>query len=146
VLDGNFTLGEGHFDLVGDLTISGEGFVFAYQSTQTSRILAGATLTLDLNVTFSYDPPIASNGLLQMISNSAMIALNNATLFATAKGLKLTTGTLAIDGASNLISQGINAAQAIQFGDGVSSANDLAIYWWPAGILNLQGYIVDANV
>lgn len=146
VLDADYTFSTGRFDIVGDVCITGAGHSFIYTSTQQSKIQESSTLTLDSGVTFSYAPANQINNAICFRDATSILKLNNATLFATSAGLSLKKGTLLIDGASVLFSQGVNASQAICFGDGISSSNNVAVHFLPAGALSCSGFIVDNNV
>lgn len=145
-LDGNFSFTQGSFDIVGDVSIQGANKIFSYRTTQSSTIQAGSSLILDAGLTFSYAPTNNANSLLQCIDKSSQLKLNGATLFATAVGLNLTKGTLFIDGLSALSSDGANTSQAISFGDGINSSNNMNIEFLPAGVLSCSGFIVDNNI
>jgi hypothetical protein len=146
VMDGNTTFTTGRFDVIDNTTIQGQGFVFAYQTNAVSTVSANAALILDTGVTFSYAPSTASNTLFRLSAGGQLI-MNSATLYASTAGLKLTQGELIIDGQSFLSSSATNAAQAIQFGDGVSAVNNLTIHMLPASDLQiLSGIVVYANL
>ncbi|MCX5921741.1 MAG: hypothetical protein NTX86_00190 [Candidatus Dependentiae bacterium] len=94
---GDFTFGNGALRFSNAVLLQGDA-VFAYQSVQTSTLLAQATLTLDSGFTFSYDSG-TSPDLLVCVNNSSKIVLNNAaTLHATTQGLNLTNGSMIIQG------------------------------------------------
>jgi len=102
---------------------------------------------LENNVTFNYDPPVASNALLILDAPTAEIRLNGATLHATTTGLRLTKGVFSMDRLSTLSSEATVAAEAIIFGDGVDAANNVNIQGLPAENLNItQGIVVFDNV
>ncbi len=145
-LDGNFSFTVGKMDIIGDVHFAGNGDIFTYRSTQASTIQLGSSLILDSGITFSYAPTSNANSLLQFINKSSQLRLNSATLFASIEGLNLIKGTLLVDGFSLLSSVGANLAQAISFGNGVSSVNNMAIEFLPAGVLSCNGFIVDNNV
>jgi hypothetical protein len=76
------------------------GYVFAYESTQTSTIDAQSTLLLDTNFTFSYYPANYVTNLLQCVDYTSEFILHNASLISTPSGMDLTTGTVIIEGIS----------------------------------------------
>ena len=147
VLDGDYTFTKGHFDVVKDLHVVGDGYIFAYQSDQVSTISGCGRMILDQGVTFSYDPPTTNRDLIKLVNSTAELMLNGATLHSTTTGMRLTKGTLVIYGRSYVSSEATVEAEAISFGDGVSAANNLDIQWLPAANFEvLQGHVVYNNV
>lgn len=147
VQDNNYSFTQGRFDVLGNFTLQGDGYSFIYNSNQKSRILANGNMIFDSGITFSYDPIINSNALLQLTSINSTISLNSATIATGATGLQLTTGLLSIDGLSFLMNGGATPSQGIIWGDGVTSANNLQLEWQPAANLQLvSGFLIDNNV
>src|SRR5581483_1107251 len=131
-LESNYSFTLGHFDIFGDLTIVGDGLTFAYQSPVASTIQSEARLILDHGLTFSYAPASSSQTLLSFVDSTAQLLLKGATLFATTTGMQLTKGKVVIDSNSFLSCDGTSGNQAILFGDGLSSANNITMQWLPA--------------
>lgn len=143
----NFVFPFGALQFNDQVNMQGNGFVFVYESVQTSSIQPDARLTLDSDITFSYAPAVADNSLLQLTESTSELRLNGSTLFATTAGLQLTQGKLTIDGKSFLSNDAVIDAQAIQFGDGVSPVNNLTVKLLPAATLELiKGRVVYNNV
>jgi len=146
-LAGNYTFTTGHFDVLSDLRIVGDGLAFVYQSNVVSTIQPDGRLILDHGVTFSYAPAIANRNLLSFVDSTAQLLLKGATLFSTVTGLQLTKGQVVVDSNSFLSCDGTVDGQAISFGDGISSANNVTIQWLPAATLEiLKGRVVYNNV
>lgn len=107
VLDDDFTFSIGSMafkDLVG---IIGDGFVFAYQSQETSTILPNSTLRLDDGVTFSYDPAFNdSQDLLCLYDRTAKLELLGTTLHITDTGMRITTGQIHVRRDSDVYASG----------------------------------------
>lgn len=147
VLDGNFTLTQGRFDVVGVLDIAGNGNSFIYQSDQVCTVSSNAKLIIDDGVTFSYAPRIASNSLLNMADKTSFLKLQSGSLYATSTGLRLLKGNFEVDGLSSLISDATTSANGILFGDGVSVTNNMNIHMFPAAKLNIsKGFVRYRNV
>jgi hypothetical protein len=147
VLDGNYSFTVGKFDVIKDLEVSGNGFVFAYRTDQVSTISSTGRLILDEGVTFSYDPRSSSRNLLRFSDASAELVLNSATLYATTTGINLTKGYMVVDGSSFLAAEGSTAATGITFGDNATAVNNFCIELMPAASLNiLRGLVSYANV
>jgi hypothetical protein len=147
VLDGNFTLTQGRFDVIGELDIVGNGYSFRYQSDQVCTVSSNAKLIIDDGVTFSYAPRIASNSLLNMADNTALLRLQGGSLYATSTGLRLLKGNFEVDGFSSLISDATSSANGILFGDGALVNNNVNIHLLPAAELNIsKGYVGYRNV
>lgn len=91
--DFTFTLGGMNFcnscELVGDA-------VFSYESTISTTISSGASLTLDGGITFSYAPLSGAQDLLVFQDATSQIFLQQATLYAVPTGLLLTRGSMVV--------------------------------------------------
>ena len=153
VLDDDYVFDTGHFEILKDVTISGDGHSFIYQSTEPSTIRGRApqlianglcqpgfcgSLILDKGVTFSYDSTLSST-LLVLEDASSKIVMNSAILAETA-GLQLTKGKLLVDGKSTFVT-----TQGITLGDGIA-ANNACLEMWPAGNLELFGTLIKKNI
>lgn len=141
IMDGNFTFTQGKFDVLTNLTLTGDGKIFSYRTTQTSNILNTAQLTVDQGVTFSYAPTNASKTLLMLQGSQAVLALAGGNLDASASGIQLTKGLVNVSG-NIALSGGTTGAT---LGDG-TSANNLTLDLSPAAVLNLSGNVVFNNV
>ena len=147
VLDGNYSFTVGRFDVIKDFEVAGDGFNFNYQTDQVSTITTYGRFILDNGVTFSYDPGIASQNLINFSDDNSELILRSATLHSTAVGLQLLKGYMQIEGLSFLSAEGPSAATGILFGDGVSAANNFCIEWLSAANLELlQGFATYDNV
>jgi len=145
--DGNFSFTKGHFDVIDEWLLSGDGYTFVYQSDQISTIQEYGCMNLDTGFTFSYDPSINSNLLLHMITDTSKFKLSDATLFATNVGLQLIKGKLIIDGNCSIISEATMNSQAVQFGDGIDSSNDLTVQWLAkSGLEVSSGMVIYDNI
>ena len=145
VLDANYALTEGAFDVIGPFELSGE-YVFAYETNQSSTIWQDSSMIFDTGFTFSYAPSVNYRTLIEMTDDTSKIYMNGATLRATTTGLQLTKGTLVLDhknylynGPDGLLPATLNTA--IAFGDG-TPANDLSLEIMPGGNIELMtGYL-----
>jgi len=147
ILDDDYTFTMGHFDVVKDWHIKGKNQTFAYQSPEQSTIQECGRMIVDYKVTFSYDPITTDNDLLSLTNDTSQLILRGATLSSTATGLQLTKGKLLIERKSYVDSQATNVNEAISFGDGVSSTNNLNIQFFPGAVLQLtNGFLVDNNI
>jgi len=147
ILDGNYSFSLGRFDVLQDWRVIGDCYTFAYQSDQVSTIQENATMILDKGLTFSYDPSIDSNTLLQLADDTAALQLNGATLYVSDAGLQLTKGRLLIDDTSCITSTGLVAADGVIFGDGSSVANNLTVQFLAdSGIEVTSGFLSFQNV
>jgi len=144
--DDNYNFTTGKLDITGDLEIFGPNKTFSYQSTTTSFIRENGTLILDNNLTFSYNPSISNNQLINLTNNTSKIVLNGATLHAS-YGLELTKGILEIKRNATLSSEGTTESESIIFGDGSDSSNNLIIKMRPGNKLNVaSGKVINKNV
>lgn len=147
VLDTDFTFTEGKFVVQGESEIQGLNKEFKYQSDATSTIDSFSRFIINSGTTFSYEPLIADQTLLQFADPTAEFMLNGGTLHVTNVGLNLTGGTFSVDRASFLTNDGISAMQGIIFGDNSSASNNMQLNLEPAACLQINsGFFVWANI
>jgi 6-phosphogluconolactonase (cycloisomerase 2 family) len=146
MLDGDYQIDEGKFDVLGSLDVIGQDYAFDYKTTEVSKILDCGVMTMNDGVTFNYEPPIADSQLVQMTAATSKFVLNSATLHTTTTGLQLDMGVLEIDGLSKIVSDGTVAGEAIVFGDGTLSSRNLTVHLLPAANVELKGFILDNNI
>ncbi len=146
VQDSNMTFSVGSFEVLNNVTMMGDA-KFSYQSRETSVVNAFATLTLDEDFEFSYEPPIASRALFKFGDSTSKLMMDGATLISTSTGLQLTKGNLLVKGACNIASDASCKAEGVILGDGVSVDSDVDIDIFPDAELNVQsGYVRYRNV
>jgi len=136
-LDGDYTFTKGHFDVVSDFHVIGEGQIFGYQSEVASTIDDCGRMILDKGLTFSYDPVTASRNLLQLTADTSELILHGATLYSTSTGLQLLKGKLIVDRQSFISNEGTVESEAIVFGDGINGSNNLCVEIFPAATLDV---------
>jgi len=147
VLDNDYSFTIGKIDIVQDLRILGEGHTFAHKSVGETVVRECSRLIVDNNVTFSYDPSINSKQLLRLEDKTSELHLRGGTLHATATGLRLTKGIFNADRASEISSEATVEAEALQFGDGTDSANDIDFQGLPAAEVAIkEGIVLFDNV
>lgn len=145
LLDSDFSLTVGRFDIVGDVWITGTN-VFIYQTDQMSTIASNATLHFDSGMTFSYASRSARN-LLAMEDETAMLHLYEATLYSVAPGLQLTKGTLVIEGECAIESDATMHDDGVTVGDGSSASNNVTVKILPeSGPNTITGWLNYKNV
>jgi uncharacterized delta-60 repeat protein len=146
ILDNNYTFSLGHFDVLTDFYVVGDGYNFLYQSIAQSSIGSNGVMTLERGVTFVYDPLTANRNLINLADSTSTLLLNGATLQSSSTGLQLLRGNLVADKRSFLSSSAVNQSEAIMFGDGISAANNLSSIIDPAATLELtSGFLVIAD-
>ncbi|MBY0353277.1 hypothetical protein K2W90_02830 [Candidatus Babeliales bacterium] len=141
--DAYYSFTVGNFDVLGNWRLHG-GKVFSYRTPRPSTIFDCVTMTLDGRPTmFSYEPPISNRDLLVMTSKTSTLALLGASLNSSTVGMRLTNGTLFVDGKVQLYNPGaVLDAEGFSFGNGVA-LNDLDIELSPGASLNLASGILD---
>ncbi len=151
ILDGDTTFSTGALRFKNSVDFVGEA-TFAYQSSQTSTVLAKSELELDNGITFSYDPiVIASKDLFEFEDETSVLSLNGATLHTTVTGMNLTKGKIRIKRDSYLsaeteVQNGQLIDEGISFGNQVS-LNDCKLDFYGGETLYLtQGSINYKNV
>lgn len=142
--DSVFTMSNGHFEVLGLWDIVGST-TFCYSGTKTCTITQFGTMLVDNGMTFSYAPRVANRDLIWMENSSAILHLDGATLASTTTGLRLTRGTLIIDGICTTTNfeptqndrEGIADEEAIAFGRGGILENELSIIFNAGGTLDV---------
>lgn len=124
--DGNFTLTNGRFDVVGLWDLKGSS-TFQYSTNNTSTITSFGTMIIEDNMTFKYAPTVARKDLLRFSDVNARLWLNGGSLATTTTGMRLTVGTLYVTSQSYLKNQSaVSTSQGIFFGD-LNTVNDLTL-------------------
>lgn len=142
-LTANMLIGFAGISLRNDVFITGSGNII-YAATRTSTIEKNSRLMFDKNSGLLYMPQNANRDLLYMTDKTSEIILNGGSLYSTRTGLRLTRGSLVLDGKSTLSSMGIAVSEAICFGDG-SEENNLDIYLDPAAQVDVYGRLEYQN-
>lgn len=146
LLDADFTFTQGHIDIIGDTKVTGTN-VFTYKSAQVSIIASHARLLFGTGMTFKYDSPITSGNLFTLTDMTSILHLCETTLHSTTTGLRLTKGTLVVEGACPVLSDATVEIEGIFLGDGASAANNVHVKVLDESGLDLQsGYLVYKNV
>lgn len=114
VLSNNFTFTNGYMNFYDDVIVRGREKKFTLASNHVSTIAADTILTLDHDVTFSYDPVVGSKSMLAMGAATSALNFNGSTLHTTHTGLHITQGTVFIDNKVTFSSEARNDAEAIE--------------------------------
>jgi len=143
--DGNFTLSNGKFDVIGVAEFSGTS-TFIYNGNRTCNITSFGTLCFDEGMAFSYDPRIANRDLINMQTIDATLCFHSAAYGSSTTGMRLTNGTLIFSGKCHQFNVGAKAlSQGVAFGNG-NSINDLSIRFLAQGELDVDsGVLVYQN-
>jgi hypothetical protein len=131
----------GALEFQNEVIITGTN-TFNYQTDKGSAIDSASSLMLDSGVTFNYAPSIANRDLIEMQDITSQLYLNGCTLSSTTTGLRLTVGTLAVDGENVVSNNATSLSQATCFGDGIPGDN-LNIDIRPGGSINIASGILD---
>lgn len=145
VMDGNYTMTLGHFDVMNRLDVVGS-YTWTYRSTKASVIQSGASMKLDYGVTFSYAPTSNSRSLLSFTDATSFLELRGATLASTTTGLQLLKGTVILDHKNYVYNDlARSVSQAVTFGNN-NATNDVNIVILPGGSINpLSGILAYQN-
>lgn len=135
ILSSDFTFSLGSLTLAGDVTLSGT-VKFNYLSSQPSTIASFSNVTLDRNMTFSYDPLVNRSDLIQFTDETSILYLNGSTIVATSPGMTLTKGTMIVDRNADFFAE--NAATGFVFGSG-DAVDDFTCDILPGSLLSLRG-------
>lgn len=144
--DDDWSFSTGKLAVVGDVDCTGTK-AFIYRSTQTSTIYDNATWYFDSGMTLSYAPLSASQSLINFNSTAACLYLYQTTLNTPSTGMKLTHGSIIIDGVCPLISAAAASSGGVILGDGLSAANNMNMRIFPgSGLVCISGFLVNNNM
>ncbi len=151
-LNSNYSFTVGAIQMVNDVHLCG-GHTFAYQSNMTSTVARYSSLYLDRNMTFSYDPPVARNNLVEFEDSTSFLHIDGATVHATHTGLQLTKGTMLINRKTTFsvesqffVADGVVRRGVIELGDG-NVGNDMTCQILQGTVFNVTtGELVYNNV
>ena len=135
VQDGDFSFTTGKFVVLNDFVITGDEFIFAYETDQVSTVSTEGRIIVDNGMTFSYAPSISSKVLLDLYTDTSELVLNGGTLYATDVGMDLDTGRLIFDRNASVVSEG-----AVE-DDGILLKSSLDLQWLPAAQSNFEGFV-----
>ena len=146
VQDGDYNFKKGHFDVLGQWRLVGEGNIFAYQTDQASTIDEYGHMIIDNELTFSYDPSNFSRDLIILATKNSKIELNGGSFHTTTSGIMLKKGILRVDRKSTLSAEGTTNIEGISIGDGVDVNNNVTVQILPSAQLILERSVVDDSV
>ena len=137
---------DGQLFIHDDVIVTGTS-VFLYRSTQPCYICDAATLGFDKGSTFSYSPYSRDKHLIQMLSKTACMYLDGATLYASPAGIRLSNGMLCLD---NNVTLSSYPERLITSFSGVTSKDQgadavNAVDWIPSGTCLVIGTSVDPS-
>lgn len=144
--DNHYGFTVGRLDMFNAINLQG-AYTFTYQSASVSTIQSKSSLNIGYQTGLRYAPVSNQKTGIALQDSTSTLFLNGGTLSSTTTGLRLTKGRLLLDGKVTVQSDATNLAEAIEFGDGASAANDLSVVLMPAAQLNLtSGFIVNNNL
>ena len=119
-LANDFTFTSGSLYFTGEVSIQGP-YTFNYKSGGSSLIdnpfSASSTLYLTGGITFNYDPLTTDDrDLIEMTGPQTALYLNGCTLASTTTGMRLTYGSLIVDGENFISNNAKSLSQATCFG------------------------------
>lgn len=130
VLSGNTQFNSGSLDIYGNVALTGQ-YVFTYGSSQKCTVHANSQLFLDAGLTFSYSS--SSQDRISFENRYATMYLYESLLNITSNSLRLTDGTVSVEGQCN-----INASAGLYLGNGIL-ANNIRLNVLPESGLNIVG-------
>ena len=146
-----YQFGMGQLEIWDDVKITGTGGTFGYTSRQPLYIYGASMLTLDSDITFSYAPKFNNRDLIEMEDMSSVLHAKSCTLISTNTGMRLTKGTLLLDGkvtfSNSAPTHDVRAlSEGLSFGNG-TLANDLNVEMMPGASIDIQkGILLYDNV
>ncbi|MBY0353275.1 hypothetical protein K2W90_02820 [Candidatus Babeliales bacterium] len=133
--EATYTMTMGHFDLLDGWAIEGAS-PFIYNTDRISTIYGGGNMQFGEDTTLVYRPRTNNRQAISLLNSNSYLSFNGTSLVSSTTGLRLTKGTLFIDGVAKFSNSAVSLSQAITFGNGVA-ANDLTININPAATLEL---------
>jgi len=146
----DYTFDTGAMIYKNDVQMTALNTKFIYQSSQTSTILAESRLKLDEKFTFSYDPGIISQDLIEFIDNTSEFHLRGATLYATVTGMNLYKGNMTVKGDAEIATEIREISEdeiidiGIMIGSGIEE-DDMEVFVNVGSSLNLTGGTIIYN-
>lgn len=142
-LDDDIIFSGGELTIRDMVVISGDEYAFDYQSSYDCTVESYATLFIDLQTLFMYEPADKIKTHLVFNDVSSRLFLNGATLYTPLDiGLLLTDGHMIVDYNSTLLGNGGNkTTKGFEFGTGDSS-RDIAVTIAPTASLEIDGALM----
>jgi hypothetical protein len=142
-LDDDIIFSGGELTIRDMVVISGDEYAFDYQSSYDCTIESHATLFMDLETMFMYEPADKIKTHLVFNDISSRLFLNGATLYAPSEfGLRLTDGHMIVDYKSLLSSDGGDrSTKGFEIGTGDES-RDIKVTIAPTASLEIDGALV----
>ena len=136
----------GKLYLHNDVSITGSS-TFSYRSPSTSYITPGSTLYVDPGTIFAYVPGSGSSSkdLFQMVDGTSRFYLNGCTLKTTSTGMRLMRGQVLFENRV-VVDTALDTPNALTFGDGSSTANNVNVRVLSGSRVEINGMIVDNTV
>lgn len=116
-LSNQWSYTQGFMNFLSDVSLSGAGNTFAYQSNGLGIVKNDALLLIDYDVTFSYDPLQNARKDYFRVAEGGMLYMRGSTLHSTYTGLHLTQGTIVIDNHVTFSSEASGDAEAFEIDD-----------------------------
>jgi len=122
------------------------GGTFSFEASVDAVIDTFSHLHFYDGTTFSYQPGDFSRTHLVMTDETSYLSFDNSTFHASGigglMGIQLTSGTVLLDNKVIFNNDGNTlAANSIEFGDGVSSANNVAVKVLGGATVDIDGYV-----
>lgn len=146
-LDDVYTFSYGSIAYVDTVSFSGTG-TFAYDSAQTSTVSSNSKLSIADGLTFNLSRSQGSiNQPYYFTNNSSQLVLDNCYFLVNYPGFMVTRGTLFLNRNIMVDIAGTSTSTGMIIGDGVSSDNDVIIYYFPGAVSTFNsGYLTHNNV
>lgn len=152
-VDGIFSFTSGA--LIFDQTVKFRG-VFEYQTDQSSIIRQNSKLIFEplypiymppsytpLSI-FVYDPSVANRDLIVMDDFSSELHLNGCALISSETGMRLTNGSIFVDGKNYIMPEGLSLPESICFGNGDAN-HDVFVNINPGASLDIMQGALDID-
>ena len=103
------TFALGSVDIYNDVSVTGAGSLFLFDSSGAFTIKRGAQFSLDSDVTFKYDALNQKNSGFVFENETSRLSLHNARLLSGRSGLALDKGIVVISGVSSFDTEGVSS-------------------------------------
>lgn len=115
---------------------------FVHSSDSAITILPNSCWFFETGCNFCYNPPVANRDLLRFADVSSQLFLNGCSLYSTPTGMRLSKGSVVVDGKNYIYAEGESLSEAVAFGNN-ESGEELAIHILPGASIAVESGCLD---
>ena len=115
---------------------------FVLSSDSAITILPNSCWFFETGCNFCYNPSVANRDLLRFADVSSQLFLNGCSLYSTPTGMRLSKGSVVVDGKNYIYAEGESLSEAVAFGNN-ESGEELAIHILPGASIAVESGCLD---